>query len=86
MGANRSNMRTVVWALDLDNADAQSSQYLDSQGTMNNSNGFSLQKKAADTKQQIAGTLAFWTPCLTEHERATRGCPGGKVSPAYGLH
>jgi chitinase len=69
---------TMVWALDLDNADSQSAQYLNSGGNMTNTNGFSIAKKAADTQQAVAAKLAFWTPCMTEKERKVLGCPGGK--------
>ncbi|KAH2448624.1 hypothetical protein KXW63_007635 [Aspergillus fumigatus] len=68
---------TMVWALDLDNADSQSAQYLNSGGNMTNTNGFSIAKKAADTQQAVAAKLAFWTPCMTEKERKVLGCPGG---------
>ena len=71
-------MLAVVWALDLDDADSQSAQYLNSGGTKSDSKGFSIAKLQADTAQNIAGKLAYWTPCMTEEERRRLGCPGGK--------
>lgn len=73
-----SDSHVVVWALDLDNADSQSAQYLNLGGNMTNTNGFSIAKKAADTQQAVAAKLAFWTPCMTEKERKVLGCPGGR--------
>jgi hypothetical protein len=67
----------VVWAIDLDNKDSQAAQYLNSGGDMTNSNGFTRQKKVADTKQAYTGKLAYWTPCMSEKQRSDTGCPHG---------
>ncbi|KAF2732643.1 hypothetical protein EJ04DRAFT_304974 [Polyplosphaeria fusca] len=67
----------MVWALDLDNADSQAAQYLNSGGDMTNSNGFTREKMVADTKQAYTGKLAYWTPCMSEKQRRDTGCPPG---------
>ncbi len=72
-----SRLASVVWALDLDNADSPSAQYLRSRARMAESNELNLQKNAANQHQAIARPLAYWTPCMTEQERRNLGCPGG---------
>ncbi|PVI07196.1 glycoside hydrolase family 18 protein [Periconia macrospinosa] len=67
----------MVWALDLDNQDSQTAQYLNSGGTMNNSNGFDRQKRVVNKKQALTGKLGYWTPCMSEKARKSTGCPGG---------
>ena len=68
----------MVWALDLDNQDAQAAQYLNSGGTMDDKKGYSRQKQTADKKQALTGKLAYWTPCMSEKTRKEKGCPGGE--------
>jgi len=63
----------VVWAIDLDSADSLSAQYLESGSTMDNRNGFESQKTLAKRKQNHLQQLGFWTPCMTDKDRA---CPG----------
>ncbi|KAL5339134.1 hypothetical protein BJX70DRAFT_397913 [Aspergillus crustosus] len=41
---------TMVWALEPDNADSQSAQFLNSGGNMTHMNGFSIKRMAADTQ------------------------------------
>ncbi|KAI8933458.1 hypothetical protein NX059_010072 [Plenodomus lindquistii] len=67
----------MVWALDLDDQDAQAAQYLNSGGTMDNSKGYIRQKQVADKKQSLTGKLAYWTPCMSDKTRKEKGCPGG---------
>ncbi len=71
----------VVWAVDLDNQDSLSAEYLSSGGTMNDTNGFELKKKKLENIQSLGDNLGVWTPCMSEKDRREQGCPAGERSP-----
>lgn len=65
----------MVWALDLDNSDSQSAQFLKSGGIEADSKGFTLERMRAQNKQKAASALAYWTPCMSDKDQKRRGCP-----------
>jgi chitinase len=74
---------SVVWAVDLDDADSISAQFLKSGGSNADSNGFSIKKLKADNQQAVANKIAYWTPCMSDSDRKKLGCPGGELNPPY---